>query len=90
MTKDSVSGRFLFICHLHPVTWDEWITLPIRTDDNFVRPACCDVRVPAVIVAVNFVKVPKKRPKLCARAIRALALLSPGNHAVPRPDDAAG
>jgi hypothetical protein len=26
--------------------------------------------VPTVIVAVNFAKVPKKRPKLCARAIR--------------------
>jgi len=26
--------------------------------------------VPTVIVAVNFAKVPKKRPKLCARTIR--------------------
>jgi len=26
--------------------------------------------VPTVIVAVNYAKVPKKRPKLCARAIR--------------------
>ena len=28
------------------------------------------VRVPTVIVAVNFAKVPKKRPKLCAKTIR--------------------
>ena len=28
------------------------------------------IRVPTVIVALNFAKVPKKRPKLCARAIR--------------------
>ena len=28
------------------------------------------IRVPTVIVAVNYAKVPKKRPKLCARAIR--------------------
>ena len=28
------------------------------------------IRVPTVIVAVNFAKVPKKRPKLCSRTIR--------------------
>ena len=28
------------------------------------------IRVPTVIVAVNYAKVPKKRPKLCASAIR--------------------
>ena len=28
------------------------------------------IRVPTVIVALNFAKVPKKRPKLCGKAIR--------------------
>ena len=28
------------------------------------------IRVPTVIVAVNFAKVPKKRPQLCAKTIR--------------------
>ena len=55
---------------LRPVKWDEWITLPIRPQDNAVRTAHSVVRVPTVIVAVNFARVPKKRPKLCARAIR--------------------
>jgi 5-methylcytosine-specific restriction endonuclease McrA len=55
---------------LRPVTWDEWITLPIRYGDNLVRTARGPVRVPTVIVAVNFAKVPKKRPKLCAKTIR--------------------
>lgn len=55
---------------LRPVTWDEWITLPIRAQDNFVRTARGRIRVPTVIVAVNFARVPKKRPKLCAKAIR--------------------
>ena len=55
---------------LRPVHWDEWITLPVRASDNFVRTARGAIRVPTVIVAVNFAKVPKKRPKLCARAIR--------------------
>jgi len=55
---------------LRPVTWDEWITLPIRDGDNAVRTVRGAIRVPTVIVAVNFAKVPKKRPKLCARTIR--------------------
>ncbi len=56
--------------HIRPVTWDEWITLPIRDGDNLVRTARGSIRVPTVIVAVNFAKVPKKRPKLNARNIR--------------------
>jgi 5-methylcytosine-specific restriction endonuclease McrA len=52
------------------VKWDEWITLPVRDGDNAVRTAHSVIRVPTVIVAVNFAKVPKKRPKLCARTIR--------------------
>ena len=56
--------------HIRPVTWDEWITLPIREGDHAVHTARREIRVPTVIVAVNFAKVPKKRPKLSARNIR--------------------
>jgi 5-methylcytosine-specific restriction endonuclease McrA len=55
---------------LRPVKWDEWITLPVRDSDNAVHTIRGAIRVPTVIVAVNFAKVPKKRPKLCARTIR--------------------
>jgi 5-methylcytosine-specific restriction endonuclease McrA len=55
---------------LRPVTWDEWITLPVRPQDNAVQTVRGQVRVPTVIVAVNYAKVPKKRPKLCAKTIR--------------------
>jgi len=56
--------------HIRPVKWDEWITLPIRDGDNAVHTVRGAIRVPTVIVALNFAKVPKKRPKLCARTIR--------------------
>ena len=56
--------------HIRPVGWDEWITLPVREGDYAVRTARGAIRVPTVIVAVNFAKVPKKRPKLCAKTIR--------------------
>jgi 5-methylcytosine-specific restriction endonuclease McrA len=52
------------------VTWDEWITLAIRPQDNAVRTARGPIRVPTVIVAINYARVPRKRPKLCACAIR--------------------
>src|SRR2546423_1344820 len=56
--------------NIRPVTWNEWITLPIRAQDNAVQTVRGPIRVPTVIVAVNFAKVPKKRPKLCAKTIR--------------------
>jgi 5-methylcytosine-specific restriction endonuclease McrA len=56
--------------HIQPVTWDEWIMLPVRPQDNAVRTVRGQVRVPTVIVAVNFARVPKKRPKLCSKTIR--------------------
>jgi 5-methylcytosine-specific restriction endonuclease McrA len=56
--------------HIRPVTWDEWIRLPIREQDEAVHTVRGPIRVPTVIVAVNFARVPRKRPKLCARAIR--------------------
>ena len=55
---------------IRPVTWDKWITLPIREGDNLVRTARGPIRVPTVIVALNYTKVPKKRPKLSTRNIR--------------------
>jgi 5-methylcytosine-specific restriction endonuclease McrA len=55
---------------LRPVGWDEWITLPVREGDAAVRTARGAIRVPTVIVAVNFARVPKKRPKLSAKNIR--------------------
>jgi 5-methylcytosine-specific restriction endonuclease McrA len=83
--------------HIRPVTWEEWLTLPIRAQDRAVQTVRGPVRVPTVIVAVNFARVPKKRPKLSARTIRERdrnrcqytgALLRPEDgsldHVVPR------
>jgi 5-methylcytosine-specific restriction endonuclease McrA len=56
--------------HIRPMNWNEWITLPVRDGDYAVRTTRGAIRVPTVIVAVNFAKVPKKRPKLSAKNIR--------------------
>jgi 5-methylcytosine-specific restriction endonuclease McrA len=55
---------------IRPVSWEEWITLPVRDHDNAVHTVRGQIRVPTVIVAVNFARVPKKRPKLSAKTIR--------------------
>ena len=54
---------------LRPVTWEEWITLPVRKGDYAVGTVRGGIRVPTVIVLARFDKVPKRRPKFCARAI---------------------
>jgi|SRR6266850_684707 len=82
---------------IRPVRWDEWIRLPIREQDTPVHTVRGPIRMPTVIVLANFARVPKKRPKLCAKSIRERdgnrcqytgALLKPeeGNidHVVPR------
>jgi 5-methylcytosine-specific restriction endonuclease McrA len=56
--------------HIRPVSWAEWLTLPVREQDQSVATVRGRIRVPTVIVAMNYAKVPKKRPKLCARTIR--------------------
>jgi 5-methylcytosine-specific restriction endonuclease McrA len=56
--------------HIRPVSWDEWVTLPIRPQDNAVHTVRGAIRVPTVIVAMNYATVPKKRPKLCAKNVR--------------------
>jgi len=55
---------------IRPVTWDEWIRLPIREQDQSVRTVRGAIRVPTIIVAVNYTRVPKRRPRLSTRTIR--------------------
>src|SRR2546429_8160133 len=51
--------------HIRPVTWDEWITLPVRPQDNAVQTVRGPIRVPTVIVAGEISKMVNKRLKIC-------------------------
>ncbi len=55
---------------VRPVSWPDWLGLPIRDRDLAVSTVRGPVRVPTVIVAVNFSRVPKKRPRLNAVNVR--------------------
>src|SRR4051794_15100747 len=55
---------------LRPVPWDEWITLPVREQDQAIHTVRGAIRLPTVIVLANFARVPKKCPKFCSRTLR--------------------
>jgi 5-methylcytosine-specific restriction endonuclease McrA len=46
---------------MREVSWVEWMALPIREYDLVINTANMKIRVPTVVSASNFKKVPKKR-----------------------------
>lgn len=66
------SGSFtaLQMPEMSPVKWEDWIGLPVREEDEFVLMSReRKMRIPTVIISVNYAKVPKRRPRLSNRAI---------------------
>lgn len=53
-----------------PVEWKDWIELPVRPQDNYIQAAKKKIRVPTVIIANNYQKVPIKQVKFSKRAVR--------------------
>ena len=54
---------------ISPLKWDDWLKLAIRKEDNVVNTPRGLVRMPTVIVASNYSKVPLCRPRFGARGI---------------------
>lgn len=52
-----------------PVRWEDWMKLPVNEGDNSIGTVHGPVRVPTVLVLARFDRVPKRRPKFCAKAI---------------------
>jgi 5-methylcytosine-specific restriction endonuclease McrA len=52
-----------------PVKWDEWLKLPVRECDNAVHTPRGAIRMPTVIIAVNYARVPLRRPGFGRRGI---------------------
>ena len=55
---------------IRPVTWNEWLGLPVREGDRAIRTVRGSIRIPTVLVAVNYARVPKRRPAFNPRNIR--------------------
>lgn len=53
-----------------PVQWKDWLQLPVRDCDRAVGTARGPIRMPTVLVLARYDRVPLKRPKFSARALR--------------------
>lgn len=56
--------------YMVPVTWDEWIKLPIRDGDRVIRANHYAVRIPTVICKAKYADMPKRRPKWSKRGVK--------------------
>ena len=52
-----------------PMSWSEWVLLPVRPFDSVINTPNMAVRCPTVCVSKNYKKVPIKRFKLSKRTI---------------------
>lgn len=46
--------------YVSPVSWDEWITLPVRDWDIAIHSPKMTIRVPTVIITARYDKIPEK------------------------------
>lgn len=54
----------------NPVSWDEWVKLPVREYDLAIRTANMTIRAPRVIVQTNYGKMPVVQPRPTKESIR--------------------
>lgn len=55
--------------YANPVSWDEWMLLPIRAHDLVIETSRGPIRVPLIVICANYDKLPFKTPKLGKDAI---------------------
>ena len=69
MASDAATGLDIAEGNFLPTKWSDWIALPVRDCDQSVKTSHGPVRVPTVIVAANYAKVPLRRPRFGPRGI---------------------
>jgi 5-methylcytosine-specific restriction endonuclease McrA len=67
--KEDGSWDFENPTYMNPVTWEEWIELPIREFDLVIHTTKRSIRVPTVVIAANYAQMPKKHPRPTKKAI---------------------
>ncbi|MDR1012180.1 MAG: HNH endonuclease [Opitutaceae bacterium] len=55
--------------YLNPLPWNDWLALPIRDFDLTINTPRQAVRVPTVMIATNYAKMPVRKPRLTRNAI---------------------
>ena len=69
MASDAATALDIAEGNFVPTKWSDWLGLPVREHDSAVKTPRGQVRVPTVIVAANYAKVPLRRPRFGARGI---------------------
>jgi 5-methylcytosine-specific restriction endonuclease McrA len=59
--NDDGSPDFAHVVSMSPTTWDDWIKLPVRPWDLAIHSPHLEVRVPTVLIAKNYSKMPLKK-----------------------------
>ena len=57
------------IAYANPLTWEEWVKLPVRPTDFYVQTKDKPIRAPLVVVTRFYNKIPFKRPRLSTNTI---------------------
>ena len=57
--------------HMTPLPWADWLKLPIRDYDLIIHTPRQAIRVPTVIIATNYARMPMRTPRLTRDAIYA-------------------
>lgn len=55
---------------MYPMEWDEWMTIPLVSEDRIISTVRGPIKIPTVIILKSFSKIPTRKPKLNARSIR--------------------
>ncbi|MEK6880699.1 MAG: HNH endonuclease signature motif containing protein [Nanoarchaeota archaeon] len=60
---DENNYDFSEVISILPLSFDEWLELPVRSFDGCVKTAHRSIRLPNVIVALQFFKMPMRKPR---------------------------
>ena len=56
--------------NLRPLTWSEWAELPVAEGELCIHTVKRKIKIPTVVALCSYAKMHRRRPKLCAKAIR--------------------
>jgi len=69
MAANTATGLDIDNGSMVPTTWDKWLQLKVRDQDEAVHTVRGPIRIPTVIVLARYDRVPKRRPKLSSKGI---------------------
>lgn len=57
------------LVYANPVTWDDWVKLPVREQDLSIETSRGPIRVPLIVICAHYDKIPTRKPRFHKGAI---------------------